>query len=387
VSGKTVRIGLIGTGGIGKAHVRRLLQIPEARIVALCDIVEERVRAAAAPLHVPTYTDGARMIAEAPMDALYVCVPPDQHGDLEIRAARKGLHLFVEKPVSLYLDQALKVAEAVREAGVMSQSGYSFRYLASGLQLKRFLEDKPVGTASVVRWGGMPETPWWRRYAESGGQLVEMTTHQVDLLRWVMGEVERLGQLFLSSTPRRSGGRDRPDTQAALLHFRSGASATVSTSCALGKAFRGEAEFVVKDARVVWNADGIRVEPEGMYAVPSAPEEAPSIDAAFVRAVASGNPRFPAQPVRGRSALGRRHAGGEPVRRERRAVSPCGGDAGDPRIDEGTCLRLARRLTTAVAQDESGGKEFNKIVKRERGKQEWPSPRTGSTGWGWIWET
>jgi predicted dehydrogenase len=293
VSGKTVRIGLIGTGGIGKAHVRRLLQIPEARIVALCDIVEERVKSAAAPLHVPTYTDGARMIAEAPMDALYVCVPPDQHGDLEIRAARKGLHLFVEKPVSLYLDQALKVAEAVREAGVMSQSGYSFRYLASGLQLKRFLEDKPVGTASVVRWGGMPETPWWRRYAESGGQLVEMTTHQVDLLRWVMGEVEAVSASYsFHRLLADQAGVTVPDTQAALLHFRSGASATVSTSCALGKAFRGEAEFVVKDARVVWNADGIRVEPEGMYAVPSAPEEAPSIDAAFVRAVASGNPLF-----------------------------------------------------------------------------------------------
>lgn len=297
MASKAVRIGLIGTGGIGHAHIRRLLQIPEARIVALCDIVQERVKSVAEPLSIPIYTDGAQMIAEVEMDALYVCVPPDQHGDLEVQAAQKGLHLFVEKPVNLFLERALAVAGAIRAAGVMSQSGYSFRYLASGLQLKRFLEDKPVGTANVVRWGGMPQTPWWRRYAESGGQLVEMTTHQVDLLRWVMGEVEAVSASYsfhrlLADQP----DVTVPDTQTTLLHFRSGASATLSTSCALGKAFRGEAEFVIKGARVIWKADGIRVEPEGAYVVPPAPEETPSIDAAFVRAVASGNPVFLRSP-------------------------------------------------------------------------------------------
>jgi predicted dehydrogenase len=113
----------------------------------------------------------------------------------------------------------------------MSQSGYSFRYLASGLQLKRFLEDKPVGTANVVRWGGMPQTPWWRKYAESGGQLVEMTTHQVDLLRWVMGEVEAVSASYSFGRLLAADQSDVtvPDTQTALLHFRSGASATIST--------------------------------------------------------------------------------------------------------------------------------------------------------------
>ena len=297
MSSRFVRIGLIGTGNMGRGHLRRLQEIPEARIVAVCDIVEERVRSVAEPLQVSAYTDGPQMIAEAEMDALYVCVPPDQHGDMEIQAARKGLHLFVEKPVNLYLDRALKVAEAIRAAGVMTQSGYVFRYQASALQLKRFLEDKPVGTASVVRWGGIPAAPWWRKYEESGGQLVEMTTHQVDLLRWVMGEVEAVSASYsfrrlLADQP----DVTVPDTQTALLHFRSGASATISTSCALGTAFRGEAEFVIRDARVIWKADGIRVEPEGAYALPPAPEETPGIDAAFVRAVASGNPVFLRSP-------------------------------------------------------------------------------------------
>lgn len=297
MSSKVVRIGLIGTGNMGQGHIRRLLQIPEARIVALCDIIEERVKSVAAPLQVPVYTDGAQMIADAEMDALYVCVPPDQHGEMEIQAAQRGLHLFVEKPVNLYLDRALTIAEAIRKAGVMTQSGYVFRYQASSVQLKRFLEDRPVGTANVIRWGGIPGAPWWRRYAESGGQLVEMTTHQVDLLRWVMGEVEAVSASYsfhrlLADQPEVTV----PDTQSVLLHFRSGASATLSTSCALGRGFRSEAEFVIRDARVTWRADGIKVEPEGVYALPPAPEETPSIDTAFVRAVASGNAVFLRSP-------------------------------------------------------------------------------------------
>ena len=288
---------MIGTGGIGQAHLRRLQQIPEARIAALCDIDEGRVRAVAGPLGVPVYSDSARLIAEAQIDALYVCVPPDAHGDMETQAAAKGLHLFVEKPVNLYLDRGLRAWEAIRKAGVMTQSGYVFRYQAGGLQLKRFLEDKPVGTANVIRWGGIPGTPWWRRYDQSGGQLVEMTTHQVDLLRWVMGEVEAVSASY--SFNRLLGDRPDvtvPDTQTALLFFRSGASATVSTSCAAGKGFRGEMEFVIRDARVSWKGDGIRVEPEGAYTLPPIPDETPGIDAAFVRAVASGNPVFLRSP-------------------------------------------------------------------------------------------
>lgn len=297
MSNRVVRIGIIGTGGIAQAHIRRLMQIPEARIVALCDIIEDKVRAVAGPPDAPTFTDGARLIAETELDALYLCVPPDQHGDMEIQAARKGIHLFVEKPVNRSLERAKEIAAVIRETGVMSQSGYVFRYLASTMQLKTFLQDKPVGTANVIRWCGIPGMPWWPYYDQSGGQLFEMTTHQVDLLRWVMGEVEAVSASYsfhrlLPDRPEMTV----PDTQTALLHFRSGASATVSTSCALGKGYRGEAEFLIRDARVSWRADGLKVEPEGVYTLAPAPEETPSIDAAFVRAVASDNPVFLRSP-------------------------------------------------------------------------------------------
>jgi len=287
---KTVRIGFIGTGGIAQAHLRRLQDIPEAEIVALCDIDESRVRAVAGPLGAAVYTDGAKLIDREKLDALYICVPPHAHGDLEIHAARKGLHLFVEKPVNLYMDRAIQASEAIQKAGVMSQAGYVLRYLPGFMHLYEFLKDKEIGTAHVSRWGGLPGTPWWRRYDQAGGQLVEQTTHQVDLLRWYMGEVEAVAASYSFNRLFKDDSTITvPDSQAVLLHFASGASATVNTSCALGKAGFGSMDFVIKNARVSLQGDAVRVDPEGEYEVPPAPAEAPGINESFVRAVATGD--------------------------------------------------------------------------------------------------
>lgn len=285
-----VRIGFIGTGGIAQHHLRLLEAIPEAQVVALCDVDEARVRALAEPRGAAVFTDGAALIAQAEVDAVFFCVPPYAHGDLEIQAARKGLHLFVEKPVNLYLDQARKIRDVIQEAGVLSQSGYSLRYLPGSQQLKDFLADKEVGTALATRWNGLPGSPWWRRYDQSGGQLVEMTTHQVDLLRFVLGEVVAVSAHYsFDRLFRGEAGVTVPDSQAVLLHFASGASATVSTVCAVGKAWSGRLDIVVKDAFVTWSSDGIKIEPEGTYPLPPLPAEKRNVDEAFILAIRTGD--------------------------------------------------------------------------------------------------
>ena len=124
-----------------------------------------------------------------------------------------------------------------------------------------------------------------------------MTTHQVDLLRWVMGEIEAVSASY--STNRLLKGQDGvsvPDTQAALLIFKSGASATVSTSCAAGKAGMNDVHFVVKEGRVYWKHDQLQAFPEGQFQIPPPPSEVPSVDAAFIRAVFSGNPALLKSP-------------------------------------------------------------------------------------------
>jgi predicted dehydrogenase len=285
-----VRIGFVGVGGIAQAHLKNLKDVPEAEVVALCDVDEARARDAAAPLGAAVYSDAAKLLDGERLDALYICVPPHAHGDLEIQATRKGLHLFVEKPVNLYMDRAIAAERAIHEAGVLSQVGYTLRYLPAFRRLHAMLADKEIGTAHVFRWNGLPGLAWWRRYDQGGGQLVEMTTHQVDLLRWIMGEVTAVSASYSFDRLHRGlAGVSVPDTQAVLLHFASGASATISTSCAIGSGYLGGLDFVLKAARVRLQGDDLRCEPEGVYPVPESVEDAPGIDASFVRAVATGD--------------------------------------------------------------------------------------------------
>jgi predicted dehydrogenase len=287
---KLVRIGFIGTGGIAEAHVKRLREIPETQVTAVCDINKERAEAFAKPLEAAVFTDWTKLLKEAKLDALFICVPPHAHADIEVRAAQKGLHLFVEKPVNLYLDKALEAWRAIKKAGVMTQAGYVLRYFASSVQLRKFLADKTVGTAHVFRWGGIPGAPWWSKYEQSGGQIVEQTTHQIDLLRWVLGDVEAVSAGYSFKRVFKDQPQITiPDSQAVLLHFKSGAIATVNASCGCGKSGVSGVDFQIKDAKVSWRGDGVKIEPEGGYSLPPPPLETPSIDAAFVRAIASGN--------------------------------------------------------------------------------------------------
>jgi predicted dehydrogenase len=287
---REVRLGIVGVGSMGSAHVRGLSAISNARLAAVCDWNADLAGSTAEPLGAAVYTDAAKMTAEAEIEALYVCVPPHTHHDIEIRAAERGLHLFVEKPVNLYMADALRARDAIQRAGVMTQTGYQLRYLPHFRQLHDLLSTREVGTASVCRWGGAPAKDWWRRYDQGGGQLVEMTTHQVDLLRWVMGEVEAVSASYsFDRLFKGEAGLTVPDSQTVLLQFASGAAATLSTSCGAGKGWFGSMDFVIRDAKVSVKGESVTVEPDGVATVPPPQAETMTADQAFVRAVATGD--------------------------------------------------------------------------------------------------
>src|SRR5438477_343822 len=77
----------------------------------------------------------------------------------------------------------------VRVGGVMSGVGYSLRYFKGTTMARRMLEGREIAMVAGNRWGGIPGVPWWRVMDKSGGQLVEMATHQVDLMRALAGEI------------------------------------------------------------------------------------------------------------------------------------------------------------------------------------------------------
>ena len=112
-----IRVGFVGTGNITRRHFGALERLRErAEVVAVCDVVEERARQAAAPFGASVYLSSYEMLSRERLDALYVCLPPDAHVDQELAAAQKGIHLFVEKPLPLDLRKAEAIARAIASA-------------------------------------------------------------------------------------------------------------------------------------------------------------------------------------------------------------------------------------------------------------------------------
>lgn len=184
-----IRIGFVGTGGIANTHFDALSQLSEAQPIAFCDIDAARAERAAARFNGRAYTDWRTMLERESLDALYLCLPPHGHDGVEIEAAARGIHLFVEKPVARTLDYAHQVAEAIQQAGILSMVGYHFRYYGAIERAKERLQGLPVLLVKGAWEGGMPGVPWWRHHAMSGGQMVEQTTHIFDLARHLAGEI------------------------------------------------------------------------------------------------------------------------------------------------------------------------------------------------------
>ncbi|MBI3909839.1 MAG: Gfo/Idh/MocA family oxidoreductase [Armatimonadetes bacterium] len=284
-----VRLGFVGTGGIANHHLKQLKEIPETEIVALCDVVAERAQARAQEFGGRAFVDYRRMLDEVEIDALYVCVPPPAHDDIELRAAARGIHLFVEKPVTLSLAQALEIRAAVREAGILTCTGYVLRHLPSTQAALRYLKGKTVAMAVASRWGGLPAMPWWRVMAQSGGQLVEMTTHQVDLMRYLVGEIVEVHARYAHRTLAHTPTVTVPDVQIATFQFANGAIGSVTTSCALTQGGgKCDLDFILQNALLHYTTRELRVTPEGAPQ-PESVGDTLSINQAFIRAVATGD--------------------------------------------------------------------------------------------------
>lgn len=291
-----VRIAFIGTGGIAGHHLTQLAALGDAavRVVALCDIAEERVRAVAAGLAgARVFTDHRQMFDAAgdDLDAVYICVPPFAHDGAEQAAAERGLHLFVEKPVVLDFALGLANMVAIERAGILSSVGYTLRYRHPWRTARDLLHTRDVSMICADRWGGMPaeEGHWWRMQDKSGGQLHEQTTHQVDAMRWLAGDVSEVYACYGQRVTGKTSGMTVPDSQVVTLQFASGAVGYVSNACSLTRGGgRNNMQVIMGDVIADVGRD-LQVHPEGAIALPTEPPEYESIDAAFVRAVATGD--------------------------------------------------------------------------------------------------
>ncbi|OIO02402.1 gfo/Idh/MocA family oxidoreductase [Candidatus Desantisbacteria bacterium CG_4_10_14_0_8_um_filter_48_22] len=246
-----VKIGFIGCGGIANAHLDSLLTIADVKVAAACDIVEEKAKAFSQKSGgANVYTDHHLMFEKESLDAVYICLVPSAHTDQELIACKKKIHFFVEKPVALSMKKAAEISAAVKKAGIATNVGYVIRYVDSVWQAKDFLKGKQPAVMHAFYMCPFVPTPWWRRMKDSGGQVVEQSTHIYDLARYLLGDVDSVYALGYRGLQTDIPENDIDDASNAMLHFKSGAAGNVLTTCLMKAGGGMGVDIVLKHARM-----------------------------------------------------------------------------------------------------------------------------------------
>ncbi|GGE38178.1 hypothetical protein GCM10011391_16220 [Pullulanibacillus camelliae] len=288
-----VKVGLIGVGGIGSVHLKHLSQHPDVDSVALCDVNAQAVEEKALAMGSSTfYTDVDDLLMNERLDALFICVPPFAHGDIEEKAAERGIHLLVEKPIELDLDKAYAKADAIERAGILHATGYCLRYIDVLDHAKTYLQDKPIAMIRGYYLGGFVPTPWFRQQDKSGGQLVEQATHVLDLMRYIAGDIERVSANMACRVLNVIDQMTIADVTSVNCRFTSGAIGHLDATLTQPD-FRAGLEVLGKDFRVEITFSSVVIIEKGKRTEWTTTQDFYGAqDDAFIQAVKQNDPSF-----------------------------------------------------------------------------------------------
>ncbi|MFA6928902.1 MAG: Gfo/Idh/MocA family oxidoreductase [Lentisphaeria bacterium] len=241
--------GIIGCGVISTAHLGGIASCPEAELVAVCDIDEEKGRKCATDNgNVAFYKDYLEMVKDPKVDVVCICTPSGLHADGVIAAAKAGKQVFCEKPLDISYERMCRMIEAVDQAkvkmgcvfqGRTEQSSISARQaIAAGQLGKMTLGD---GFMKYYRSRAYYASAGWRGTWEldGGGALMNQGVHGIDLLMWIMNSPVEQVFARMDHLVREIAVED---TCVASLQFQNGAMGTIigTTSCNPGEARRVE---------------------------------------------------------------------------------------------------------------------------------------------------
>lgn len=230
---------LVGCGRIAKRHAELLglKQIEGAQLSAVCDIDESKAKALGERFSVPSYTDMHQMMRSEKIDAVVVLTESGNHAHNVVDLAKYGKHVVVEKPMALTLDDADAMIRACDNAGVKLFVVKQNRFNVPVVKLREALDQGRFGKLVLgtvrVRWCRTQEyydqAPWRGTWAMDGGVLTNQASHHVDMLEWMLGEVDSVfarGATALANI-------EAEDTAVVTLKFRNGALGIIEATTAV----------------------------------------------------------------------------------------------------------------------------------------------------------
>lgn len=288
----TLNIGMVGTGWFAKVHADLLAGMEGVKLAAICGTSRDKAEEMARAYGAQGYGDVAEMLDSGTFDAVYVCVPPGAHGAIERTLIRRRIPFFTEKPLGVSTEIPASLLQDIQETGLLTSVGYHFRYQENVQRLKKLLEGEKIGMV-VGQWmGGMPGAAWWRDQERSGGQFTEQTTHIVDLLRYLAGEVTEVYGMFGNRIMHeKHEGVSVADVGTVSLKLATGIVANISNTCVLpGEVGKVGLSFYNDKGLLDWNPQRLLETREGDSAeFPNTGNPYVAESEAFLHAVRTGD--------------------------------------------------------------------------------------------------
>jgi len=229
---------LIGCGRIAKRHAELLglNKIQGARLISVCDLIEEKARKVSEQFSIPFYTDMHQLMKSEKIDVVVVLTESGNHAKNVLELAPYGKHIVVEKPMALKLDDADEMIRACDKFKLKLFVVKQNRFNVPVVKLREALEQgrfKKLVLGTVrVRWCRPQEyydqAAWRGTWAMDGGVLTNQASHHIDMLEWMMGEVE---SVFARSITALSN-IEAEDTAVVTLKFRNGALGVIEATTA-----------------------------------------------------------------------------------------------------------------------------------------------------------
>lgn len=263
-------IAIIGCGAIYQNHANAIKNIDGLNLFAVCDIDENAAKSAAELYNCKYYTDYKEMLSDEKIDCVHICTPHYLHSEMAVFAMEAGKDVLTEKPLCINMSDTKKMQEAAEKTGRRLGVCFQNRYNETSQKAKALLDSgklgKVIGAKALFTWNRdeayYAQAAWrgtWEQ--EGGGVLINQSIHTLDLLQWMLGDIESVSAHI--ATRKLYESIEVEDTADAYITFKSGAQCVFFASNCYPVTSRVEVEIVTDkgimnffDNELFWTENG-----------------------------------------------------------------------------------------------------------------------------------
>ncbi|WP_322923474.1 Gfo/Idh/MocA family oxidoreductase [Paenibacillus campi] len=230
-----MKVAIVGCGTMGRIHAANLAKMPEAELVGAFDVQYAAAQHIADTYGTTAFHDFDVMMKETDPDIVCVLLQTPLHRDYVQQIADYGKHVFCEKPIALQAEEGRAMAAYCEAKGVRLCIGHVLRFFPNYQDMKRRVDGGEIGRVGVVhtkRVGPHPgaASAWYHDFEHSGGVIMDLMIHDIDFLRWTLGEVESVYTINYRNS--------ELDYALVTLQFRNKTIANLEAGWGVPEAFR-----------------------------------------------------------------------------------------------------------------------------------------------------